>query len=142
MIRLIDLLKEINKGQSLISGKEFKQKYLTTDSGELEKAFFDNKNDVDSMGSVLGDGSYYSVTADSSNHYEADDYYSGTEYFHLSDSAKIILRPDAQTIGGNKVKQMALLHKADGVYDPTEGTDNNPYLGLAIYNQSIITPNN
>jgi len=142
MIRLKDILNELNNGQSLISGKEFKQKYLTTNSGKLEKAFFDDKDDVDSMGSVLGDGSYYSVTADSSNHYEADDYYSGTDFFRLSDSAKIMLIPDAQTVGGNKVKQMALQHKADGVYDPTEGTDNNPYLGLVIYNSSVITPIN
>ena len=142
MIRLIDLLKEVSDRQSIISGKEFKQKYLTTDSGELEKAFFDSEDDMDSMGSVLGDGSYYSVTVDSSNHYEADDYYSGTDYFQLSDSAKIMLIPDAQTIGGSKVKKIALQHKADGAYDPTEGQDNNPYLGLVVYNPKVITPSN
>jgi len=142
MIRLVDLLKETNSGQYIITGKQFKQKYLTTNSAKLEKAFFDNGDDMDSMGSVLGDGIYYSVTADSSNHYESDDYYFDTEYFELSDAAKIMLVPDAQTIGGNKVKQMALQHKADGVYDPTEGQNNNPYLGLVIYNSKVVTSSN
>ena len=70
MIKLIDLLEEINKRQSIISGNEFKKKYLTTDSGKLEKSFFDSEEDIDFMGNVLGNGSYYSVTADSSAHYE------------------------------------------------------------------------
>jgi hypothetical protein len=123
----------------IISGKEFKKKYLTTISGFLEKAFFDSGDDINSMGSVLGDGIYYSVTIDSSNHYESDDYYLGTDYFELADSAKIILINDAQTIGGNKVKKLALQNKADGAYDTTEGINNNPYLGLAIYNPKVIS---
>lgn len=139
MIKLKDLLKE-ETNQSIISGKEFKRKYLTTNSNKLEKAYFadENGSEVESMGSVLGDGSYYSVTQDSSNHYESDDYYDSTDYFDLSDSAKIMIIPDAQTIGGTKVKQMAKAHKADGVYDPTEGKDNNPYLGLVIYNNNMV----
>jgi len=62
--------------QSIVSGKIFKTNYLTTNSGKLEKAFFkyeDGEQDFDTMGSVLGKGSYFSVTADSSAHYESDD---------------------------------------------------------------------
>lgn len=124
----------------LISGAEFKKKYLTTDSGKLEKAFFEYESgdeDMDTMGSVLGKGSYFSVTADSSAHYESDDYYAGSDYYELSNDAKILLVPDAQKYGGQKIRQMAKAKKADGVYDPTEGKTS-PYLGLVIYNKNMI----
>ena len=135
MIKLRELL---NKPLT-ISGREFKQKYLTTSSKQLEKAYFENGEDIDSMGAVLGDGEYYSVTSDSSDHYESDDYYSGTDYYDLSDNAKILIIQDAGQFSGDEIKKMALANKADGVYDPTEGKNNNPYLGLVIYNSKVVS---
>jgi len=123
--------------QSIVSGKIFKTNYLTTNSGKLEKAFFkyeDGEQDFDTMGSVLGKGSYFSVTADSSAHYESDDYYAGSYEYELSDNAKILLLFDAQSIGADKIEKIAREYGVDGVYDPTEGQNNNPYLGLVLYN--------
>jgi len=141
MIRLTDLLKETSN-QSIVSGKIFKTKYLTTNSGKLEKAFFkykDEEQEFDTMGSVLGKGSYFSVTADSSAHYESDDYYVGSDEYELSDNAKILLVSDAQSIGANEIKKIAREYEVDGVYDPTEGQNNNPYLGLVIYNIKVVS---
>ena len=134
-------VKKIVNESELISGADLKKTYLTTDSGKLEKAFFEYESgdeDMDTMGSVLGKGSYFSVTADSSAHYESDDYYAGSDEYELSNNAKILLVPDAQKYGGQKIMQMAKAKKADGVYDPTEGKNNNPYLGLVIYNKSMF----
>ena len=124
-----------NSTYEVISGADFKKQYLSTSSGDLEKAYFDDQEV--SMGAVLGKGSYYSVSAESSDHYESDDDYTGTDYFGLADNAKIVLVPDAQRIGGAKIQAIAKSLRADGAYDPTEG-QNGPYLGLVIYNPKVI----
>jgi len=137
MIKLKHILQEISESEyQIISGADFKRKYLTTSSEQLERANFEG-NHMNSMGSVLGRGMYFSVSQDSSDHYESDDYYSGTDYYDLLDSAKIMLVPKASEIGGQKIEQIANKMKADGVYDPTEGEDS-PYLGLVIYNQRVV----
>jgi hypothetical protein len=119
----------------VISGADFKKQYLSTSSGDLEKAYFGNQEV--SMGAVLGKGTYYSVSSGSSDHYESDDDYTGTDYFGLADNAKIMLVPDAQIIGGSKIQATAKKLGADGAYDPTEG-QGGPYLGLVIYNSKVI----
>ena len=139
MIKLKDILNETESQRyDVISGLEFKRKYITTDSGDLEKAYFENGDDIDSMGSVLGKGQYFSVTIDSSEHYENDDYYSGTDYFELSDSSKILLMTDTEKFSGQQIESIAKKYKVDGVYNPNEGKDGNPYLGLVIFNSAVI----
>lgn len=136
IITEIQYKKLLKNNYEVINGSEFKDKYLSTDSGYLEKAYFENEDD--SMGSVLGRGTYFSVSNHSSDHYENDDYYSGTDYFELNDKAKIILIPNAQSIGGKKIEMLVKKEKVDGVYDPTEGDDNNPYMGLCMYNKKMF----
>lgn len=138
MIKLKHILQEINESEyQIINGADFKRKYLTTTSGQLERANFDGQ-DMDSMGSVLGRGMYFSVSHDSSEHYESDDYYVGTDYYDLLDSAKIMLVSNSDEVGSQKIEQSAKNMKVDGVYDPTEGQDGNPYFGLVIYNQNVV----
>ena len=138
MIKLKHILQEINESEyQIINGADFKRKYLTTTSGQLERANFDGQ-DMDSMGSVLGRGMYFSVSQDSSEHYESDDYYVGTDYYDLLDSAKIMLVSNSDEVGSQKIEQSAKNMKVDGVYDPTEGQDGNPYFGLVIYNQNVV----
>ncbi len=121
---------------SIINGKEFKKKYITTNSKQLEKAIFSDNSEP--MGNVLGRGLYFSVTSHSSDHYENDDYYEDTEYFNLSDDAKILILPNSYKLKNTEIQKLAKTNKADGVYDPTEGKNNNPYLGLVIFNTEVI----
>ena len=138
------LTESSTSGYEIVTGKEFKQRYLSTESGELEKVYFQNEEggvqwEPVSMGAVLGYGEYFSVSLDSSEHYTNDDYYASTGYYVLDDKAKIMLIPNAQEIGGVKIMDIAMRNRVDGVYDPTEGAEPEmAYLGLAIYNPKVI----
>lgn len=126
--------KKITK-PTIISGKAFMKQYVTTDHGNLEKAYF--RSGGGGMGSSLGKGSYYSVTAESADHYQMDDFFKDYDELILKDDAKILLFPDSEKYSGSELKKIAQKEGADGLYNPLEGK-NMPYYGLVIYNKEVI----
>ena len=130
--------KKYNTEFYVIDGADFKREYLTTNSGYLEKAYFENSGDTDSMGNVLGNGEYFSVTQESSEHYENDDYYIETNYYELSDSAKILIMTSSDEFSSEEIEAIARKYRVDGLYNSNEGKDGTPFLGLVIYNSNVI----
>ena len=122
----------------ILSGKQFKDKYLSTDSG-----YFENVRMTVGLGCALGSGLYLSVSEHSASHYRDSEYSSGiVSYWELSDEAKIMLVPNAQEISSKKIISAVKHIEADGVFDPNEvpfGRKTSPFLGLVIFNKKVIS---
>lgn len=119
----------------IISGKEFKEKYVDLEDKTLVKVIFDYGEEDLSMGSVLGDGEYWCATNGCVFHYESDDYFTGYNYANLKDTAKIAVLYDPNSVQPeffDKIK-----NEVDALYSPNE--EEFGYLGLVVYNQNILS---
>lgn len=126
----------MNIAAKLITGKEFMDKYISTDSGDLEYALFEKGV---SLGECLGKGMYLSFTRGSSFHYENHEDCIDVGACRLKDEANILAVKNTQKYKGSEIKKLAKKHKADGAFDINEHKGKTPYLGLVIYNTDILS---
>lgn len=126
----------------IISGKDFMEKYVSTESGILEYAVFRKGAP---LGECLGKGRYFSFHRHSADHYSEDEYCVGVGECGLKDDAKIMVLKNSHKHSGSEIKKFALKHGVDGAFDLKEyeryvlGKDADvPYLGLVIYNPKVL----
>lgn len=134
MIKFRDLIEASNvalDSKYIISGEEFKRKYITTKSGLLSKTLFDDS--ADSMGNVMGNADYWSVTFESEEHYANDDYAVDTIYADVVPTAKIWVQDGVSQSDSSVFRQ--LRKHVDAVYEPNESYG---YIGIAVFNTSIL----
>lgn len=120
----------------IISGKEFMERYVSTDSGDLEYAVFEEGV---SLGECLGKGMYFSFSKGSAFHYENHEDCIDVGACRLIDDAKILVLKNTDKHKGSEIKKFAKKCKADGVFDIDEYNGKAPYLGLVIYNTNVLT---
>lgn len=121
---------------NIISGAEFKRKYVDLEDKILVKAIFDYGEDEGlSMGNLLGDGEYWCATKGCIFHYESDDYFADYIYAELKDDAKIAILEDPNSVNPDFFDKIK--NQVDALYSPNE--EEYGYLGLVVYNQNILS---